>query len=350
MLGERTPSLESLTCVLPHRRLTRASLAYLDAVTPEDRRMMCGAGAPDDVRRATSEDATEQLSVAVARTALDEANRKPDEIDYFITCEIGATGQPLATLFVDELGVPSTTPVQSIQNGTAGMLDGLALAATMIASGQRQRVLIVATSVWDIRGEGLADPTDPSYRLFGDAACAAVVSDEGAVAEMIAHETFTDGSIYAEFGARLRDRRNPMLSSFAPTGSLQVRRGAYIDLSDAAVKWFENAGDVVIHPLVERILKGSGVNARDVSHVCLQPFGTASEKWRPALRKLLPGVQLHDVYPTTGWTGAPGPLLPLIELRHKVGADVYLLCLAIAEGGQASALLFRSGSRFKRSG
>ena len=341
-----SPRLASLCKVLPARRLSRANLKYLEQAVPAARRKLYVDEAPSAPARTTAEDALEVLSVECGRRAIQEAGLGTADIDYFITCETGATGQPIATLIQRELGVSPLVQALALQNGACGMIDALGLAADLVAAGQCQQVLVVAPAIWDIRGEGLLDPTDPSYAMFGDAVAAAVVSDTGNMAKLLAYRSATDGTPYEMMGARLRDRRDCTLSPFAPVGSAQVMHGAYVDIGDDALDWMEGSAAGLLTRVVAGALSDADAAGESVDWVAWQPFGSAGSTWLTALRAAMPWARPADRFSELGWTGAAGPMLSLDRIRQSAAAGARIMIAGIGEGGQAAALLIEAGPGF----
>ncbi len=128
-------------------------------------------------RIAEDEETTSVLGFKAARKALENANVSPDDIDYIIV----ATSIPdylfpsTACLIQKELGIKGSACLD-ILAACSGFIYGLSLAASLIKSQSYKNILLIAS-------EKLSSITDYEDRatcvLFGDGACAAVISNEG---------------------------------------------------------------------------------------------------------------------------------------------------------------------------
>lgn len=128
-------------------------------------------------RIAASDETTSTLGTHAARQAIENANLKPEDIDYVLV----ATSVPdylfpsTACLIQRNLGIKDSACLD-ILAACSGFIYGLSLADSLIKSGACKNILLIAS-------EKLSSITDYEDRatcvLFGDGACAAVIGGEG---------------------------------------------------------------------------------------------------------------------------------------------------------------------------
>lgn len=115
------------------------------------------------------------LGVEAAKAALAMAGRKPSEIDLVIFATLTPDYyMPGAGVFLTEKLGMGTIPALDIRNQCSGFIYGLSCAQAFIASGQHQRVLLVAAETHS-RGLDFSTRGRDVTVLFGDGAGAVVI-------------------------------------------------------------------------------------------------------------------------------------------------------------------------------
>ncbi len=163
-----------------------------------------------------------QLGAAAARKALAQAQLDASEIDLIINAS-GTQEQSIpdgGALLQRELGLgKSGIPAFSIHLTCMSFLRAFQIAATLLDSGQQQRILIVSADIASV-ALNFAEPESAS--LLGDAAAAVVlVADPTRTSGLIAHQfaTYSRGATSTEVrggGTRL----HPNLATTKPEDNL----------------------------------------------------------------------------------------------------------------------------------
>jgi 3-oxoacyl-[acyl-carrier-protein] synthase-3 len=128
-------------------------------------------------RVAAPDEFTSHMGAKAALEALKRAGLVPEEIDYILvtTCTPDYIFPSTACLIQKEIGAKNAA-CSDLQAACAGFLYGLSMAKAFVESGMYKNVLLIAS-------EKLSTVTDYQDRstciLFGDGACACVVSAEG---------------------------------------------------------------------------------------------------------------------------------------------------------------------------
>ena len=188
LLG-RTTSIIGLGCYAPERVITNEELALTLDTSDEWVRQRTGISERHVVPPGES---TSDLGIAAAKAALADARLDPCEIDMVIT----------ATVTPDQI-MPATAARVALEAGCVGaaafdlsagctgFLYSLALAASAVASGLHDNILVVGA-------EAISKILDWSDRstavLFGDGAGAAVVSTARGAGHILGFELGGDGS------------------------------------------------------------------------------------------------------------------------------------------------------------
>jgi 3-oxoacyl-[acyl-carrier-protein] synthase-3 len=163
---------------LPDNILTNAELEKM--VDTTDEWIVTRTGIKER-RIASSDEATSDMAVNAARSALKSANLKPEDIDLIIVATITPDMffPATACLVQAKLGA-RTVPAFDISVACSGFIYGLAIANQFIALGTYKHALVIAA-------EKLSSITDWNDRatcvLFGDGAGAAVLGpvEEGGI-------------------------------------------------------------------------------------------------------------------------------------------------------------------------
>ncbi len=157
---------------LPEKILTNAELEKL--VDTTDEWIMQRVGVRERRLVADSGDTTNSMAEAAARSALENAGLKPDEVDLIIV----ATASPeylfpsVACDLQYRLGMNNDCPAFDINVACAGFVYALNMANLFIQSGQAKRALVIGADTLSV----VVDWTDRSTCvLFGDGAGAVIL-------------------------------------------------------------------------------------------------------------------------------------------------------------------------------
>ncbi len=137
------------------------------------------------------------LGFAAAKSALEMAGKKPEEIDQIIyaTCSPDTLLPSTACWLQHKLGAPNAWAMD-INAACSGFVYGLATAEKFVLSGQTKTALVVGAEVlspflnWDDRG---------SCILFGDGAGAAIVekSEPDSKSRILSSHMISDGNLWS---------------------------------------------------------------------------------------------------------------------------------------------------------
>ncbi len=157
---------------LPEKRLTNKDLEKIVDTTDE---WIVSRTGIKERRIADDKEATSDMAVKAARSALDNAGLKPEDIDLIIVATITPDMffPSTACVVQNKLGI-SRIPAFDISVACSGFIYGVAIAEQFIKSGAYKRVLLIAA-------EKMSSVTDWKDRgtcvLMGDGAGAAILSE-----------------------------------------------------------------------------------------------------------------------------------------------------------------------------
>lgn len=162
-----------LGAFLPDKVLNNADLEAL--VDTSDEWIVSRTGIKER-RIASEKECTSYMGARASQRAIDSAGIDPATIDLIVlsTCTPDYMGTNSAAAIQSKLGL-AQVPAVDIQAACSGYLYGLSVAKAYVESGMYKNVLLVASE----KMSSFIDFTDRnSCILFGDGACAAVVSSE----------------------------------------------------------------------------------------------------------------------------------------------------------------------------
>ena len=173
------------------------------------------------------------MAVKAGMKLFDEYQIKPADIDFVMLC----TQSPdyflptTACIIQDKLGIPTTSGAIDFNLGCSGFVYALTIAKGLVLAGIAKNVLVLTSETYS----KFIHPKDKSNRaIFGDAAAAALVSDEG-LAEICDFSLGTDGRgaeklIVKSGGIRFRNSINDL--SFDESGNPSSSDFLYMDGSE----------------------------------------------------------------------------------------------------------------------
>jgi len=311
---------------LPPARLSNHDLASVLDTSDEWIRSRTGIG-----NRHVSHVATSELARVAAEHALAAAGRDPLEIDCLIlaTCSPDTLVPCAAAELQRKLGCRNAATFD-LNSGCTGFVYGLANAAGLIASGQQQRILVVAA-------ERLSFYLDWTKRdvavLFGDGAGAAVVEATTSEAGILAWSIGCDGTTanalkVADFGA---DPSN-------------TRGSAPFDFSFDGREIFRNAVHGMANTSREALAK-AGLTLDDVDLVIPhQANMRIIEAVARALELPEPPFSNIESYGNTSAASIPIALCEALE-QNRIQAGQLILLTAFGAGLTRGSMLIRWGQR-----
>jgi 3-oxoacyl-[acyl-carrier-protein] synthase-3 len=163
-------SITGLGCHVPERVMTNDEMAKYVETSDEWIRERTGIR---ERRIAAPEEALSDIAMPAARTALEQAGRKPGEIDLVICATVTPDMMfpTTSALMADMLGTPDAAAYDLLA-GCTGFLYAVAQAHGMIAAGLSDRALVVGGDILS----RILDWSDRSTLvLFGDGAGAVVL-------------------------------------------------------------------------------------------------------------------------------------------------------------------------------
>ncbi|MBP8959647.1 MAG: ketoacyl-ACP synthase III [Bacteroidales bacterium] len=156
---------------------------------------------------AADKETSGDMAVKAAENLFLEYNINPEEIDFVMLC----TQSPdyflptTACIIQDRLGIPVKSGAIDFNLGCSGYIYGLALAKGLIVSDVAHNILLITSETYS----KFIHPSDKSNRtIFGDAAAATIVSDEG-FAEIMNFSLGTDGKGAEKLIIKTGGLRNP---------------------------------------------------------------------------------------------------------------------------------------------
>ena len=207
-------------------------------------------------RFATEKEATSDLAFIAAQNALNDAGKKPIDIDLVIVATItpDMAFPSTACLIQHRLGIPKVACFD-IEAACSGFLYALDIADGMLSSGRFKCALVVGA-------EKLSSIMDWEDRttcvLFGDGAGAAVLTNSGEGPQLIGFKSGADGS-------------NPTLLHQPAGGSLEPAskktleaRGHFLKMNGREI--FKSAVRVM-STAARELLSENGFSVDDVDHI-----------------------------------------------------------------------------------
>lgn len=183
--------IKTIEYYLPEKNLTNQELSEIFGDwTPE--KILEKTGIANRHISSVGECASD-LAVKAAEKIFDSGIIKPDEIDFVIL----ATQTPdyilptTACIIQDRLGVPQKSGAFDFNLGCSSFIYGLAVSKSLVHTGIAKNVLLITAETYSKH----IHPLDKSTRtIFGDAAAAALISEDGhSIGEF---DLGTDGSGY----------------------------------------------------------------------------------------------------------------------------------------------------------
>lgn len=156
---------------VPERIVTNDELATMVDTSDEWIRQRVGIAE----RRISTDEWTSDMAYKAALKALENANCKPEDLDYIITATVsGETVSPSTACMVQKL-LGATCPAMEVNAACSAFLFLLETAAGLFARRKATKILVVGAE----RLSGIIDWSDRSTCIiFGDGAGAAVLSGE----------------------------------------------------------------------------------------------------------------------------------------------------------------------------
>lgn len=156
---------------VPERIVTNDELATMVDTNDEWIRQRVGIAE----RRVSTEEWTSEMAYKAALAALENADCKPEDLDYIITATVsGETVSPSTACMVQKL-LGATCPAMEINAACSAFLFLLETAAGLFARKKATKILVVGAE----RLSGIMDWSDRgTCIIFGDGAGAAVLSNE----------------------------------------------------------------------------------------------------------------------------------------------------------------------------
>lgn len=139
---------------------------------------------------ATNETAGD-MAIKAAQQLLQTHSVDPNDISFLLFCSQSSDYAMPSTACViqDRLGLPTTVGALTFDLGCSGYVYGLMLAKSLIQNGKGGKILLLTADTIS----KYMSPTDKNRMLFGDAATATLIANEG-IAEIGNFELGTDGS------------------------------------------------------------------------------------------------------------------------------------------------------------
>ncbi len=299
VFGASCPDLARAERMVDHTRIERRHLALPPGQLLAERRL--------ETRNAVYVESVQRLGRTVAERALEEARIPADAIDAVIA--VSCTGYAIPSLDVllaNQLGLRSDVrrlPITEL--GCGGGAAGLALAADYVRAHPGSTVLLVSVELCSLTFQ----PDDSSWQnviaamLFGDAAAAAVVTDQptsaGPAILAARSHLFPDTLDY--MGFVLKDSGFHLIMS--PEVPEMVRR--------------------FYRPLLEQFLADHGLTQDDLGFYVLHPGGAKILRYLARFvgvpeRWLKPSAEVLRRY---GNTSSTSVLLVLDEVRRRYRPD-----------------------------
>jgi 3-oxoacyl-[acyl-carrier-protein] synthase-3 len=334
-----TIGLEAVVSFLPDKVLTLADREHLRPYIPP---LM---EPPKERRQCLREDAAEYLAVACARKALERAGRAAAEVDLLMVQQIGGryVFPGVATCVHHALGMPRAAPAWNIQTICASFIDGCRMAAALVRAGTgMRRVLLITVTASETGGWG-TDQSDATAAAMGDAAGAAVISDQGVRLEILSYANETHNVVYDALPMALDAPAHPeILEGRCPL----VNRSVGPRFSEAFLQWLTTTGRRMIVTGFRRALDKAGLQGKDIDYVVLhQAFLSFLGIWMDELHAAL-GVRREalretwDLYGNTGACDVPVSLAHVLE-HERVAPGAVIAMFGPGGGGHTPTMLLR---------
>ena len=194
--------LRALTYYTPENELNNETL---QEQMPQYEISKIAKGVGVSVRHIADENTTAgDMAVEASKKLFKENGISPDEIDFIIfsTQSPDHFLPPTACIIQNKLGIPTTTGAFDYDLGCSGYVYGLAIAKSFVDSGLAKNVLLLT-------GDTITKymhPDDNNRVLFGEAASASVISNEG-FAKIGEFEKGTDSLSYVSHQAAHHGKR-----------------------------------------------------------------------------------------------------------------------------------------------
>lgn len=266
--------LKAISYYLPKKVVTNSELESLFG----DESTTLKAMGVDSRAWASEGETAGDLAVCAARKMFAEYSIAPDSIDFVIFCSqcMDYFLPSTSCLIQNRLGIPTTAGAFGMDLGCSGFVYGLAMANSLVDSGTASNVLLLTADTLT----KFIHPEDKNLMLFGDAASASVISDNG-FAEIGKFVFGTDGS-----GAERLIVRNGASRHFEKTGNVWTDEAGNIHHDDN----FFMDGEAVFNFTVDRVpslinncLKKNDLEKEDVGYYV---FHQANKYMLNTLRKL----------------------------------------------------------------
>lgn len=283
-------------------------------------------------RIAAAEESTADMAVAAARSALDDAGLRAEEIDEIIVAsDTPEVYLPDTACFVQHrLGAREIPSYDLGSSGCAGFLLALDVARSRINSGA-QRILVIGVELltrlmsWQDR---------ETCVLFGDAAAAAVIGRAAGMAEIVAAVAGTDGSQSNILTLEVGGTHQPFTLEAAQSGRHQQTVMHGREIFKAAVRRMSEASC--------QVLAQANFTLKDVSLVIphqanLRIIEAVAKRLEVPMEKFYVNIQDY------GNTGSASVGLALWEARKKgkVKRGDLVLLTAFGAGFHWAAVLLQ---------
>lgn len=271
------------------------------------------------------------LGAAAARQALDDARVEASELDLVICATMTAEMNCPATSqrIVADIGAAHCGAFD-LTSACTGFLAGMHMAANGIRAGAYRNVLVVGSDVLS----DIVDQNDPKMAaLFGDAACAAVLSrSEDPTKGIITQNLASDGGQWAYI-------YQPKCSADLPPGIEEPERYGLLTMNGLAVYRFAIE---TLTRLVPATLADAGLTLDDVQLVLLHQSNLRIvERVREHLH--LDAVKCPTIIERTGNTsgGSLGVLLDEMRRADRIQSGNNILLAAVGGGLSWGASVWR---------
>ena len=262
--ARRRATLKAITSYLPPGVLTNPQLA--EELGGWDAQKILEKTGIAVRHIAAPEECSSDLGVAAAKRLFAKGACRPDEIDFLLFC----TQTPdyflptTACLLQDRLGLRQDCGALDFNQGCSGFVYGLALAKSLIETGNAERLLLITAETYS----KFINRRDRSVRtIFGDGAAAALLTAVESEKELIGPFIFgTDGRGASELivpagGMRLPVGCEQTAETEDERGNWRSQRNLYMNGSEVYRFTVET-----VPRLLEQLLEKSGRQVEEVDH------------------------------------------------------------------------------------